>query len=60
MSSRGIDIDARDKDGNTVMHIACSNRDRDSISLLLACYADLCIMNNKGLTARETLVTSLS
>jgi ankyrin repeat protein len=52
----GADIDARDMDGHTALHLSSAGRDRAIVELLLECGADISIMDYKGQRALHLAV----
>lgn len=46
----GVDVDARDQDGYTAAHVACTMRDADALTCLVAAGANLELANNIGNT----------
>ena len=48
--ARGADINSRDNDGRTALHIACTDTKKDIAILLIESKADIYIKNNDGRT----------
>ena len=57
LSSLNINIDARNKDGNTALHLAVMFGDTLATELLMKSGADSNIENNQGKTPLDCLMT---
>ncbi len=57
--SEGIDINTRDKNGDTPLHVACSAIFPDVIGFLMGHNADINLRNNNGNTPLLSLITGL-
>ena len=58
--SLGVDVNLRDSNGDTPLHIAAKSQNAEVMKILFACRPNLTIVNNQGLTAEQCFVASFA